>query len=514
MVRMTSFNLPWSRALGLVVLILALLVARHAGAGLTAICGDGIVDPGEECDDGGTCLGGDNAGTHCTADGQCVGSGVCVGGSKVASQCAGPGDCPGGTCEFCVPQGGDGCAANCTTEVDVALPLVPGVVVDPGIAAGTSGAVAYGELTTLPLPLTGTQTFTIGKERGGSIPLVLKAGSVQFPVISIASIGCACIRGVAAKTCGGTIFNADGTRTTDCTPGYTVGDDACVGQKPCAFVHGDGNSAQGMVSCAGDLEGVDISVLQDSGGSQGSCNGGTGGAPMLNFSDVGEPGSAIVLNTTAIATVTGACPASFCTDADPPDQRGTPVTVPLTTGTAMAAAYNVNCHDGSNIGPFMISGAPFDCTDLAVGSAAGGAIAGAFTQLDGPIGDMVVTSFFTAERVQPATLTPTPSVLPTATPTIPPTETPIEVPPTSTATVTATSTPAETPSVTPTPSPALVGDPGDANCDGRISAADLSAVLMSLDSSPRCSGADANQDGMVTIADSALIEQKIFDSAG
>ena len=30
-----------------------------------AFCGNGITDAGEECDDGGICIGGSNAGTHC-----------------------------------------------------------------------------------------------------------------------------------------------------------------------------------------------------------------------------------------------------------------------------------------------------------------------------------------------------------------------------------------------------------------------------------------------------------------
>src|SRR6266446_3187612 len=40
-------------------------------------CGNGVVNAGEDCDLGGTCLGGTNAGTHCTAESQCTGHGVC-----------------------------------------------------------------------------------------------------------------------------------------------------------------------------------------------------------------------------------------------------------------------------------------------------------------------------------------------------------------------------------------------------------------------------------------------------
>lgn len=78
-----------------------------------------------------------------------------------------------------------------------------------------------------------------------------------------------------------------------------------------------------------------------------------------------------------------------------------------------------------------------------------------------------------------------------ATPTSAPPATPTATPP-ATAPATATATP--TPTSTPTPSGPL---PGDANCDGRISAADLPALVIALsDGAPMC-GADANLDGTV-----------------
>src|SRR5207249_1342666 len=82
-------------------------------------CGNGTTDAGEDCDNGGTCLGGDNAGTHCTAESQCMGHGVCVGGPKAFVACADDSACPSGKCLHCVPQGGDGCAANCTEEIQM-----------------------------------------------------------------------------------------------------------------------------------------------------------------------------------------------------------------------------------------------------------------------------------------------------------------------------------------------------------------------------------------------------------
>ena len=39
------------------------------------LCGDGVVEPPEDCDDGGICIGGSNAGTHCIAESECIGNG-------------------------------------------------------------------------------------------------------------------------------------------------------------------------------------------------------------------------------------------------------------------------------------------------------------------------------------------------------------------------------------------------------------------------------------------------------
>ena len=109
-----------SPALTAVLGIIALAIAFPDHTALAdAICGNGIIEAAEDCDDGGTCIGGTNAGTHCTAESECRGNGVCIGGSKRETACAAAGDCPGGSCVHCVPQGGDGCAANCTNAFEV-----------------------------------------------------------------------------------------------------------------------------------------------------------------------------------------------------------------------------------------------------------------------------------------------------------------------------------------------------------------------------------------------------------
>ena len=84
--------------------------------------------------------------------------------------------CPGGACKT---FGGDGCAANCTKESDVPFNFVPGVVGGSAIAPGASGIVMQPGVSGAR-PLTGSETLTIGKERNGQIPVVIKAATVQF----------------------------------------------------------------------------------------------------------------------------------------------------------------------------------------------------------------------------------------------------------------------------------------------------------------------------------------------
>lgn len=123
----------------------------------------------------------------------------------------------------------------------------------------------------------------------------------------------------------------------------------------------------------------------------------------------------------------------------------------------------------------------------------------------------------TATQSPTRTLTPTGSQPPTATPTLTPSNTPIPtvtrtptaVPtvtptPSASPTVTPTRTPTATPSPTPSPEPTLVeGLPGDADCDGQLTAADITAIVMTLGQAPNpsCPLADFNQDGIVDETD-------------
>ncbi len=393
-----------------------------------AKCGNGAVETGEECDPGGVCIGGPNAGDPCMAESDCQGQGVCPIGDNAFGACDTNDDCPdkltgssSGPCVHCrvfgnrrIPDSTDTCASNCTKETDVVFPYVPGrkgTLARPSIIKGTSGAVVNGDPLVIPLPLTGQQTLTIGKERNGTIPLIIKTDAIQLPRIPVGtattSIACACVRGVAEKRCGGVVFlkdskfcnggtNVNAPCTEDiqcpgditqgnpavcsrnsplCTEGFADAVATCPADKKCAFILGEGNSGAGLVNCEGGpgIPGIDFTISQDGGGENG-----TPGIVMLNRDEnsVGGPNSAFIVATTAIAQITPTCQGTaaaygadheFCKDPltgiddDPPSGRGNlPPPAPSTTGKATALITNFNKSDGETNGPFCIFGDPKD----------------------------------------------------------------------------------------------------------------------------------------------------------
>jgi polymorphic membrane protein len=441
---------------------------NNALIGCGFVCGNGSVEPGEDCDDGGTCIGGSNAGMACTAEAECLGTGVCMGGAHVGVACE-PSDanaCPGSTCRKCVPSGGDGCAANCTTETDVPFYLVPGRV-DAGIAAGTSGDFIHADPYMIPMPLSGTQMLTVGKERDGQIPVVIKAATVHFAGIPLLTLACECVRAVAAKTCGGTWLEADGvTPSLDCTPGYTDGDSVCAGKHPCAFVHGAGNAAAGVIGCAG-LDAINANVERDGTGAgpdfpcisdadctitglciytseQGGMCSPPPRPPRITLTGTGGAGSALLLSSRAIGgshavdLCTGTGPdygadGQFCTDDDPQDTRGTVITTPQTTGTASGVFLNANGYADTTVGPFTVAGSPVSCGALLgpQSVAMPATLASALTAPGFPIGPRISTGHaVVTELLAAGPPIPTPSITNTSqpTPTLTLTPTPTHTP--------------------------------------------------------------------------------------
>jgi hypothetical protein len=449
-----------------------------------AVCGDQVVQSGEECDDGGICTGGDNAGTPCTSESQCMGSGICLLGPKIGMACANDAACGTGKCVKCKPFGGDGCAANCTMERTLAYSLKPGALLrrcttgpkalqhcettadcpagpppTPAPACGnggclggendsqrcaassqcpggrcfpqvidptTTGAFVHDGIIQLALPLSGNQALTFGSERNGIITGVIKAGSVSLPRIKVGGLACACVRAIAVKTCGGTLFNEDGSFSTSCTPQFTAGDSACAGKKPCSFVHGEGNSSSGVIGCNG-LDGFNLTFTQNAGMMPGESPPPpptpqpNSGPPVITLSGTGGPGSAVLLNSSAIGTTTNGPNVAdkcvdttqpphpdfgpdglFCTDDDPQSTRGTPQTLPQVTGTATGLITNTtsSTQPDFNIGPLSYTGAPYSCANLtgANPTLSGAKVAGAFTALNQPAtGDIVVRNIFVPE---------------------------------------------------------------------------------------------------------------------
>ena len=392
-----------------------------------AVCGDGVVDTGEDCDLGGTCIGGSAAGTACH-----VGDATCTGGA-------------------CTTFGGKGCAANCTNEHDVPFPLVPGQLDGLSVVPGTSGVAIASDFLSIPLPFgnvcaggdnanqactsaadcpggtctASKQVLTVGKEVNGQIPFVVKAASVVFPGIPVSTLACGCIHGIESKTCGGTFFEADGkTLSPNCTTGYSkcttaacnTAGEPCEGLGPCAFVHGAGNTASGTIGCAGGLDKINLDFQQDSGGSGGPCAPPNTCPATVVLSGHGDPGSALAYQTIGITAALGACTGSdpstygpdgiFCTADDPPGGiiavAGTNATV---SGTGTAVVHNANGSDGTDLGPVSATGHVFDCPSLECGansSAAGAGLVTSFTfvHLD-TVGDVAVTAQFFADGTLP-----------------------------------------------------------------------------------------------------------------
>ena len=353
------------------------------------MCGNGLPDPGEQCDNGGTCYATSKAGQACTSDVDCVGQagdaakGVCESGTKLLWACSADTDCPGSRCVKCKTVGGDDCAANCTTESNLVFKL----------KTPDSKSLVYGALD-VTIALNGQETLRGGKKGAdGTVPFVVKQPSVSIVPNGVTVLGaaCACVRAVALKTCGGTLFNKDGTSAVSCTAGFADPPSNCNGLSPCAFVHGPDNSGTGVVGCDG-LTGFNSTYTQT------RVSTTNAGVPQISLSGVGPAGSAAILNSTALGQTSGACkPTNACPAVDPtPANMGSPSTVPQVTGTATGTFNNNNNNKTLNK---SVTGAAFKCTlDGSVDPSAPGTVVSASTSSSSAIlKDSVITAqyFFT-----------------------------------------------------------------------------------------------------------------------
>jgi cysteine-rich repeat protein len=372
-----------------------------------AICGNGHMEEGEECDDGNN-------------------------------------------------VGGDGCAANCTIEVVRMTDL------DPVLSKSTVQLLSL----KLTLTLTGHQALTSGKPRNtatigpdgkqlfavGEFPVVVKAKDVQFDPIEIPSIGCACVRGIEVPEFGP---GNSGMGVVGCGDQHLTDVDFLVEQdhdttpnRPCNSGSANGLPDDPQCNASSDLgagitsnaclEGVGAACsTPDSAHIAGTCGfqvGACNSPRVITFSggDAGR-GATLLRNSTAIAQLQnttstpcvatknpdGSCSApdfgpdcTPCTDDDL--KKGPQSIAPTTTGTASVVIYDtgdaagVSLGDGFNCPPTSstacigsVTGSPTDCDAIMQDPNAPlmGTLVTAFPTIDSPMaGDIVVTTSLTAKN--------------------------------------------------------------------------------------------------------------------
>ena len=360
-----------------------------------AICGNGHMEPGEECDDGNT-------------------------------------------------FGGDGCAANCTTETMRQGTFDPNLTISS--VQTETGLIG-------PLHLTGSEIFRTGKARpddaigpngqvlvkAGYIPVIIRADELKFDPVPVLGVVCACVRGIpvpdlfgAGVAAVGVIgCNADGltdvsyrliqdhvTNPGDPNNQHSSPPDGSPNDPQCNAVQ---DLPGGLMSTA-CKEQVDADCLDAMmHPHKGVCN---GPRTITQFGGTAGQGSAFILNNTAIGQLldTGVCKetrnadgsckyASYgpdcqpCTDDDL--DKGQANNLPTTTGDTDAAIFDTN-DDGGVIADGQMcgsspcqtkaSGKNFDCTALEnnpTGGLSGGSLAVAYPQLDAAlVGDEVVSTVF------------------------------------------------------------------------------------------------------------------------
>ena len=366
-----------------------------------------------------------------------------IGGGEVCGD--GQMNVTGETCDDGNNQGGDGCAANCTTETRRTTEL------DPAVAKATAQIATIA----IPLQLSGTQVLTVGGFRdaavkgkdgseiykAGEIPVTIKGTDVQFNPVPVFGIACACVRGIPVDAFGPGISGtgvigcgADGLTDLnfkvepdhDTTPG-SAGTGGPASGLPDDPECDDSSSSGPFMHSEACKEGTGATCSTENNTHIGKCNspriitfsGGQaarGAVLLVNSSSIGllQDGAAC---TTSKPMRNGKCQfADYgpdclpCTDDDL--EKGTPNIAPTTSGTAEVAIYDVNdtpgvaIKDGATCGGttacvVKVSGTGVDCDAIInnPNAALHSALATAFPTLDGAmVGDTLVTTLLAAKQ--------------------------------------------------------------------------------------------------------------------
>lgn len=192
-------------------------------------------------------------------------------------------------------------------------------------------------------------------------------------------------------------------------------------------------------------------------------------------------------SATGTAAPTGAVtPTSTVSVTVPPTPTSTPTTMAVPSGTPSPTP-------AGSVTPTQVASATFTSSPTVTRTASAPA-----------------TASSTGSPTPSATHTPTAS--PTSTPPLTPTTTPTTAARTPTVTATPTATQIYPPSPTPTATATPAHPRGDVNCDGRVSAADVTALVELLPAgySGTCGRGDVNEDGWVYADDLAALIGLIF----
>lgn len=202
-------------------------------------------------------------------------------------------------------------------------------------------------------------------------------------------------------TCGGTLFDSTGVPTLVCSPGFDPAV-TCPENLPCTAVFGPGNVAALAIGCEErnpDRITIDHDCDTTSGMSKFDV--------VASISGDGRAGEAFGYAGAALGLVVGPCagPAAayghdgeFCTEDDPPANRGTARGQSVTTGTISAVIRNALNFEGDTLGPQEVTGHAFNCSALEADDELDAVLVTGFTACDSPVlNDIIVLETLPAQ---------------------------------------------------------------------------------------------------------------------